>query len=154
MAAAVLAVAVAAPVHADPNPWPNIRLFEQLDPLTLTVPGADGLWFTAPSGQNCGIWGPGSFACAGDIPGAPPGTTAVGWVAGDRAVHYDWTIGFRMPKTTAAAVIAPRSSVTHNGTTCAVADDARTYCERGPMKFMIAPEGTWITPPWMDLSRR
>jgi len=141
--------------HSDPEPepWPNIRFFERSDAGAHAVPGADGVWFLAPTGQNCGIWGRGSFACRGDIPGAPQGTQGVGWVAGDRAMHYDWTVPFRMPLTQAHVALPPRNFVEHQGTTCAVTHDAQTYCERGPLRFLISPAGTWLTPPWMDLRR-
>lgn len=136
------------------DPWPNIRFFDRQDAGAHTVPGADGVWFTAPTGQNCGIWGRGSFACRGEIPGAPPGTQAVGWVTGDRAMHYDWSVPFRMPSTRAHSALTPRTYVEHQGTTCAVTGNAETYCERGPLRFLITDAGTWLTPPWMDLRRR
>lgn len=152
--AAALAVVPTAAADPPPEPWPTIRFYDRLDPGVLSRPGIDGVWFTAPTGQNCGIWGRGSFACRGLIPGAPPGTEAVGWVTGDRAMHYDWTVPFRMPATVAAATLPPRTSVEHQGTTCAVTAGGETYCERGPLKLLIGADGTWLTPPWMDLSRR
>lgn len=154
--AAVLPVLGAAPqpASADPEPWPTIRYYDRADLAPLTFPGVDGVWFRAPTGQNCGIWGPGSFACSGLIPGAPPGTQAVGWVGGDRAMHYDWSVRLRMPQTQAQAPLPPRSIVEHQGSLCAVTGDGDTYCERGPLRFLLAPEGTWLTPPWMDLRRR
>jgi len=142
--------ALAAP---GPEPWPNIRFFERLEVGTYVVPGADGVWFLAPTGQNCGIWDRGSFACSGDIPGTPAGTRALGWVVGDRAMHYDWSVAFRMPSTPARSTPPPRTFIEHQGTTCAVTADAQTYCERGPLRFLIESAGTWLTPPWMDLRR-
>lgn len=153
-ATAIWVGSAASPVAAaEPpsDPWPTIRYFDRVDPAAWTVPGADGVWFTAPTGQNCGIWGPGSVACAGAIPGAPPHTEALGWVAGDRSMHYDHTVAFRMPRTRAQAALPPRSVLEHNGTTCAVTVDAGTYCERGPLRFLITPAGSWLTPPWMDI---
>lgn len=154
LAGATLLMLVAVPLSRadpEPEPWPNTRYFERLDADAFGVPGADGVWFLAPTGQNCGIWGPGSFACSGDIPGAPPGTRALGWVAGDRAVHYDSTVAFRLPGTPAREPLPPRTRIEHNGTSCAATQDARTYCERGPLRFLITPAGTWLTPPWMDI---
>lgn len=152
---AVWAVAVsAAPVAAaapDEGPWPDIRYFDRVDSTAFAVPGADGRWFIAATGQNCGIWGPGSVACAGDIPGAPPGTRALGWVAGDRSMHYDHTVAVRMPATRARVGLAPRTVIEHNGTTCAVTAETGTYCERGPLRFLLTPAGSWLTPPWMDI---
>src|SRR5262245_50338138 len=70
--------AVADPPPADqgPDPYPDIRYYDKLDAASFAQPG--GAWFIAPTGQNCGIWGLGSFGCAGDIPGAPPGTSHIG----------------------------------------------------------------------------
>lgn len=156
-AAALMALlsVVSAPVATaeEADPWPNIRFFERVDPHSFTVPDADGVWFTAPTGQNCGIWGRGSFACSGDIPGAPPGTQAIGWVTGDRAMHYDWTVAWRLPRTPAQKPLPARTLIEHQGSTCAVTEDARTYCERGPLRFVMTPTGTWLTPIWMDLPR-
>lgn len=152
----LLAFASSPCAHAGPGPepWPSIRFFERQDVGPYLVPGVDGVWFTAPTGQNCGIWGRGSFACRGDIPGAPPGTEAVGWVTGDRAMHYDWSVPFRMPAARAHSPLRPRTFVEHQGTTCAVTSDAQTYCERGPLRLLISNTGTWLTPPWMGLRRR
>lgn len=151
------ALATAGPALAEPEesvpqaePWPNIRYYDRLDPNAFVLPG--GIWFRAPTGQSCGIWGLGNFGCAGPIPGAPAGTTHIGWIDGDRAVHYDWSMAVRFPPTQAQQPLPPRSSITHQGTTCAVTPDNFTYCERGPLRFLIEPTRTWLSPPWMDLS--
>jgi hypothetical protein len=136
--------------QAVPNPFPDIRYYDQLDAGNFVQPG--GIWFTAPTGQNCGIWGLGSFGCAGDIPGAPAGVSHIGWIDGDRAVHYDWSVAVRFPVTQAQHPLPPRSKITHEGTTCAVTPDGRTYCERGAMRFVIEPTKTWLSAPWTDLS--
>lgn len=149
LAVAGAATAVADPA-AEPSPYPDIRYFDKLDPNDFALPG--GVWFIAPTGQNCGIWGLGSFGCVGDIPGAPPGTSHIGWIDGDRAVHYDWSMAVRFPNTQAIRLLPPRSSVTHEGTTCAATPDGRTYCERGPLRFVLEPTKTWLSPPWMDMS--
>lgn len=145
------ATALADPASdVEPNPWPDIRYYDHVDTGTYAQPG--GVWFTGPTGQNCGIWGLGNFGCVGDIPGAPPGTSHIGWINGDRAVHYDWSMAARFPSTQAQLMLPPRSSITHEGTTCAATPDGRTYCERGPLRFAIEPTKTWLSPPWMDLS--
>ena len=155
-AAAVVAALVAAtpasaqPEADPPNPFPDIRYYEQADAGQFIQPG--GVWFLAPTGQNCGIWGLGSFGCTGVIPGAPAGTQHIGWVDGDRAVHYDWTMAVRFPPTRAQRVLEPRTKLTHEGTTCAVTPDGHTYCERGPLQFVIEPTRTWLSAPWIDLS--
>ncbi|WP_228845220.1 hypothetical protein, partial [Mycobacteroides abscessus] len=135
----VVALGGAATAHTDPppadatvNPYPDIRYYDQLDAGSFVQPG--GVWFTASTGQNCGIWGLGSFGCAGDIPGAPPGVSHIGWIDGDRAVHYDWSVAARFPAAQGQQPLPPRSKVTHEGTTCAATPDGRTYCERGPLR--------------------
>ncbi|MGY4709651.1 hypothetical protein ACXDF8_08870 [Mycolicibacterium sp. CBM1] len=132
------------------NPFPDIRYYDNAEAGRFVQPG--GVWFVAPTGQNCGIWGLGSFGCAGTIPGAPEGTNNIGWIDGDRAVHYDWTVAARFPSTQAVQALAPRTKLSHEGTTCAVTPDSRTYCERGPLRFIIEPTRTWLSAPWMDLS--
>ncbi|HYB80718.1 MAG TPA: hypothetical protein VED43_03505 [Mycobacterium sp.] len=153
----MLALSNPAPAQADPpppltapDPFPDIRYYDELDANSFALPG--GVWFIAPTGQNCGIWSLGSFGCAGNIPGAPAGTSHIGWIDGDRAVHYDWSVAARFPATQARQQLTPRSKITHEGTTCAATPDGRTYCERGPLRFVIEPTKTWLSAPWMDLS--
>jgi hypothetical protein len=67
-------------------------------------------------------------------------------------VHYDWAVAARFPASQAQLPLPPRSKITHEGTTCAVTPDGRTYCERGAMRFVIEPTKTWLSAPWMDLS--
>jgi hypothetical protein len=144
------ATAGADPAEAAPDPFPDIRYYDLLDADSFVQPG--GVWFIAPTGQNCGIWGLGSFGCAGDIPGASAGVSHIGWIDGDRAVHYDWAVAVRFPASQAQLPLPPRSKITHEGTTCAVTPDRRTYCERGAMRFVIEPTKTWLSAPWIDLS--
>lgn len=151
-AVAVQPAAYAQPPAEPPNPFPDLTYYDELDAGMFFVPGHDGVWFVSATGQNCGIWGWGSFGCAGHIPGAPPGTTHIGWIDGDRAVHYDWSVGVRFPGTKAVQQIPPDHFVTWEGTTCAVTKDRRTYCERGPLRFVIEPTRTWLSAPWTDLS--
>lgn len=141
------------PPPEEPNPWPDTRYYDQVDANTFALPG--GVWFVAPTGQTCGIWGRGNFGCAGYIPGAPDGVSHIGWINGDRAVHYDWSMAVRFPATQAQLPLPPRSFIRHEGTSCAVTpDNTRTYCERGPMKFVIEPTRTWLSAPWTDQSWR
>ena len=141
-----------APEPEEPNPWPDIRYYDKLNANIFALPG--GVWFLAPAGQTCGIWGRGNFGCTGDIPGAQPGVRHIGWINGDRAVHYDWSMAVRFPGTQAQQSLPPRSFIEHEGTKCAVTPDNRTYCERGPMKFVIEPTKTWLSAPWTDQSWR
>ncbi|WP_423212770.1 hypothetical protein [Mycobacterium talmoniae] len=138
------------PAGAGPNPYPDIRFYDDVDAGSYALPG--GVWFVSPTGQNCGIWRRGSFGCAGDIPGAPPGVSHLGWIDGDRAMHYDWTVAARFPNTQAERPLPAHSRITHEGTTCAATVDNRTYCERGPLRFVIEPTKTWLSAPWTDQS--
>lgn len=153
----VTAAVGSAPAWADPgataapvDPFPDIRYYDRADAVNFAVPG--GVWFRTPAGQNCGIWERGSFGCAGFIPGAPAGTHHIGWIDGDRAVHYDWTVGVRFPGSQAQQPLPPFTTITHEGTTCAVTPNDSTYCERGPLRFLIEPTKTWLSAPWIDLS--
>jgi hypothetical protein len=136
--------------NAAPNPFPDIRYYDELDAGDFALPG--GVWFISPTGQNCGIWRRGSFGCAGQIPGAPTGVDHIGWIDGDRAMHYDWSVAVRFPGNQAEKPLPPRSRITHEGTTCAATGDNRTYCERGPLRFVIEPTKTWLSAPWLDTS--
>lgn len=152
MVFACTATVSAEPGSADavPNPFPDTRYYERADAGLFVEPG--GVWFTAPTGQNCGIWGLGSFGCSGVIPGAPAGIEHIGWIDGDRAVHYDWSMAVRFPATRAQRPLEPRTKLIHQGTSCAATPDGRTYCERGPLRFVIESTRTWLSAPWMDLS--
>lgn len=144
------ALAEPAPPEATSDPFPDIRYYDELDAEAFALPG--GVWFVAPTGQDCGIWGLGNFGCAGDIPGAPAGTRHIGWINGDRAVHYDPSFAARFPATQAQQPLPPFSKITHQGTTCAATPNGRTYCERGPLRFFLEPTKTWLSAAWMDLS--
>lgn len=147
-----LVAASTAGAQPAPDPFPDLTYYEELDADAFRVPNNDGVWFLSPTGQNCGIWGWGSFGCAGNVPGAPPGTSHIGWIDGDRAVHYDWSVGVRFPGTRAHRPLPPHNYIKWEGTTCAVTRDDRTYCERGPLRFVIEPTRTWLSAPWTDLS--
>lgn len=108
---------------------------------------AGGVWFSTPLGLNCGIWDRGSFGCTGDIRGAPPGTTNIGWVDGNIVTRYDWLLGVQFPPGRAERELAPRSYIEYNGTRCATMADSSTYCVRGPFRFFVTPTRTWLSPP-------
>jgi len=153
--AAVLGNPVAAraePPHPEAviDPFPDIRYYDIVDAEPYVLPG--GVWFTTPGGQNCGIWGRGNFGCSGDIPGAPDGVRHIGWVNGDRAVHYDWSMAARFPATRAVTPLPAHAKIIHEGTSCAVTVDGRAYCERGPLRFVMEPSKTWLSAGWTDLS--
>jgi hypothetical protein len=137
--------------HADPgqdetklNPYPSMRFFDPADPALFEIPDVGGVWFLAPTGQTCGIFLGGAFGCIGEIPGAPPGTNHIGWFDGDKHVHYDWTVGIRFPVAQALVPLPPLHFLEYRGTTCGVTADSRTYCERGPLRFVIEPTKTWL----------
>jgi len=146
LSTAVAARAEPAPADPKPNPYPDMRYFDQADVAGFSIPGGDGVWFLAPTGQNCGIWGRGSFGCAGEIPGAPPGTSHIAWIDtdGDLAVRYDWIMALKFPPTQAQQPLPPHQFITYQGTTCGVTLDDKIYCERGPLRFVIEPTRTWL----------
>jgi hypothetical protein len=108
---------------------------------------AGGVWFSTPLGLNCGIWDRGSFGCTGDIRGAPPGTTNIGWVNGNIVTRYDWLLGVQFPPGRAERALPPRTYLEYNGTWCATMADTSTYCSRGPFRFYVTPTHTWLSPP-------
>jgi hypothetical protein len=101
-AATGLVLGTAAPGYAEPaSPFPEIEhitaWYDQLEPEGFALPGQSGVRFLTPSGLNCGMWDWGSFGCAGDIPGAPPGDHHIAWFNGNRAVHHGWTAAIQFP---------------------------------------------------------
>jgi hypothetical protein len=141
---------------ADPtnSPYPDevliLNSYDRLEPSTFFTASSEGVWFLSPLGLHCGIWDRGSFGCTGDIRGAPPGTTRIGWVTGNivtRYNMYDPLLDLQFAGGRAEQTLPPRSYVTYNGTTCATMADTSTYCTRGPFKFFVTPTHTWLSPP-------
>ena len=134
-----------------PNPFPNdnliIRYYDLVHYDDYFTASAGGVWFSTPLGLNCGIWDRGSFGCTGDIRGAPPGTTNIGWVNGNIVTRYDWLLGVQFPPGQAERALDPRSYIEYNGTRCATMADSSTFCSRGPYKFYVTPTQTWLSPP-------
>jgi hypothetical protein len=108
---------------------------------------AGGVWFSSPLGLNCGIWDRGRFGCTGDIRGAPPGTTSIGWLNGNIVTRHDPLLAALFPPGRAERDLPPRSYIEYNGTRCATMADSSTYCSRGPFKFFVTPTGTLLSPP-------
>jgi hypothetical protein len=139
--------------HGDPqpdgptSPYPDLgvitQYYTQLPPEQFFIPGHYGVWFLTPTGINCGIWDRGGFGCSGDIPGAPPGVSQIGWFNGNRAVHYGWTADIQFRRGQAQIPLPPRSYVTFNETTCVVTSDSNTYCTHGAFRFIMSAVGTW-----------
>lgn len=144
-------------VLAEPNngspssPYPATYLildyYEKVKYDDYFTSSSGGVWFSTPLGLNCGIWDRGSFGCTGDIRGAPPGTTNVGWVTGNLVTRYDWLLGVQIPPGRAERELAPRSYIEYNGTRCATMADSSTYCMHGPFRFFVTPTRTWLSPP-------
>ena len=134
-----------------PNPYPAtdfiLNYYEKVKYDDYFTPSAGGVWFSTPLGLNCGIWDRGSFGCAGDIRGAPPGTTNIGWVNGNIVTRYDWLLGVQFPPGTDQRELAPRQYIEYNGTRCVTMADMSTYCSRGVFKFFVTPTRTWLSPP-------
>lgn len=152
-----LTLVCAPPVLAEPNggspasPYPAtyfiLDYYDKVKYDDYFTSSAGGVWFSTPLGLNCGIWDRGSFGCSGDIRGAPPGTTNIGWVNGNVVTRYDWLLGVQFPSGRAERELAPRSYIEYNGTRCATMADASTYCARGPFRFFVTPTRTWLSPP-------
>ncbi|MDF3339483.1 hypothetical protein P3H80_18745 [Mycolicibacterium septicum] len=144
-------------VLAEPNsgsatsPYPSTYLildyYDKVKYDDYFTSSAGGVWFSTPLGLNCGIWDRGSFGCVGDIRGAPPGTTNIGWVNGNVVTRYDWLLGVQFPAGRAERELSPRSYIEYNGTRCATMADTSTYCARGPFRFFVTPTRTWLSPP-------
>jgi hypothetical protein len=152
-----LMLATSAGVHAEPDggspssPYPAayfiLDYYDKVKYDDYFTSSAGGVWFSTPLGLNCGIWDRGSFGCTGDIRGAPPGTTNIGWVDGNIVTRYDSLLGVQFPPGVAERDLPPRSYIEYNGTICATMADSSTYCSRGPYRFFVTPTQTWLSPP-------
>jgi hypothetical protein len=152
-----LVIATSPAAHAEPNggsptsPYPSAYLildyYDKVKYDDYFTSSAGGVWFSTPLGLNCGIWDRGSFGCTGDIPGAPPGTTNIGWITGQIEPRYDWALGLEFPPGRAERDLPPRSYIEYNGTRCSTMADTSTYCERGAYRFFVTPTQTWLSPP-------
>lgn len=149
-----LAIGTSTPGHADTaadapaSPFPDTAQisswYTPVDPGEFVIPDHPGVWFLTPSGLSCGIWPWGSFGCAGDIPGAPPGDTHIAWFNGNRSVHHGWTAAIQFPAGQAQRPLPVRSFITYESTTCAITPEGNTYCGHGEFKLLITPQGTWF----------
>lgn len=160
-----LACVTSPAAHADPSgggqqsgstqtaqsPYPDdkliIRYYEKVRYEDYFTGSAGGVWFLTPLGLNCGIWDRGRFGCTGDIRGAPPGTTRIGWLNGNIVTRYDPLMAAQFPPGQAERDLPPRSYIEYNGTRCVTMADSSTYCSRGPFKFLVTPTRTWLSPP-------
>lgn len=136
------------------TPYPDVglivRSYERRQPGEFFTASNEGVWFSTPLGLNCGIWDRGSFGCTGDIRGAPPGTTHIGWVNGNivtRYDSYDPLLPMQFPPGRAERMLPPRSFVEYNGTRCTTMADSSTFCARGSFQFLVTPTTTILSPP-------
>lgn len=139
------------PAAGPPDPFPDykhiVRYYHEVKYDDYFTGSSGGVWFSTPLGLNCGIWDRGSFGCTGDIRGAPPGTTNIGWVNGNIVTRYDWLLGVQFPPGRAERDLPPSSYINYNGTVCATMADTSTYCRRGPYKFLVTQTRSWLAPP-------
>ncbi len=152
-----LALVTSPAMHAEPrdaptsDPFPDVsflvKYYDNVRYDDYFTNSSGGVWFSTPLGLNCGIWDRGSFGCTGDIRGAPPGTTNIGWVNGNIVTRYDWLLGVQFPPGRAERDLPPRSYISYNGTICATMADSSSFCSRGPYKFFVTPTQTWLSPP-------
>ncbi len=139
---------------AKATPYPDVSLilnsYDARSADEFFTASNEGVWFSTPLGLNCGIWDRGSFGCTGDIRGAPPGTTHIGWVNGNIRTRYDTydpLLPFQFPSGRAERTLPPRTYVDYNGTRCTTMADTSTYCARGPFRFYVTPTKTFLSPP-------
>lgn len=136
---------------AAPSPFPEfnliLRAYNRVRYDDYFTDSVGGVWFSTPLGLNCGIWDRGAFGCRGDIRGAPPGTTNIGWVSGQIVMRWDPGFAVLFPPGRPERDLPPRSYIQYNGTTCATMADLSTFCSRGPFKFYVTPTRTWLNPP-------
>ncbi|WP_293002307.1 hypothetical protein [Mycobacterium sp.] len=152
-----LVLAAAPAAHAEPNggdpssPYPATYLildyYNKVKYDDYFTNSAGGVWFSTPLGLNCGIWDRGSFGCTGDIRGAPPSTTNVGWVNGNIETRYDALLGAQTPPGQAERDLPPRNYIEYNGTRCTTMADTSTYCQHGAFRFFVTPTRTYLSPP-------
>lgn len=130
------------------NPFPDINVisayYTELSPDEFSIPDHPGVWFLSATGMNCGIWVWGSFGCAGDIPGAPPGGDHIAWFNGNRAVHHGWTAAVQYPAGQAQNPLPPLTYVKYEQSICATTVEGNTFCGHGPFQFLTTQQGTWL----------
>jgi hypothetical protein len=131
-----------------PSPYPDnahvLTTYDSVEPDRFFVADQPGVWFLTPTGLNCGIFYKGGFGCAGDIPGAPPGTRNIAWYNGDRIVHYGLPAAIQFPSGRATQILPPHSYVNYNGSMCATTPDNGIYCNHGMMRFFVTATQSWL----------
>ena len=145
-------LAAAGPAAADPpkKPYPDTSRYSKMDFEGFQIEDKPGVWFSSPTGLDCGIWDDGSFGCTGAIPGSPAGTNQIGWFRGDGAAHFDNTAQPRFSAGQAQRVLPANNYIEYAGAKCATAPDNGVYCFTGSpypsngTQFLVNPTGSWL----------
>jgi hypothetical protein len=149
LAGAAIGVGAAAPASAVPtqSPYPDLTPYERVVDLEkFKVIDREGIWFTTPVGQHCGIGEDGSYGCSGDLPGAPPGENEVGWFPGEpfpRLYHADKP---RFASGAGQSIIHGRTYLEYRGSRCGVTMESGIYCVHGDdpnSQIMVTTGMTW-----------
>jgi hypothetical protein len=149
LAYAVIGLGATAPASAAPvqSPYPDITQYERaVDLEKFKVIDEDGIWFTTPVGQYCGIGEDGSYGCSGDLPGAPPGDNEVGWFPGDPFPRLYHTDESRFASGRRQLILQGRTYVEYRGSRCAVTMESGIYCMHGDdrnSQIMVTTGMTW-----------
>ena len=133
------------------SPYPDITRYVKQDFEGYRVAGQRGVWFSTPSGLDCGIWEDGSFGCTGAIPDSPAGTNQIGWFTGDNAPHFDNTKQLRFSNEDGEAQrVLPASNYLELGDSkCATTPDGGVFCTRNSYtQFLIVGDKTYINDSW------
>jgi hypothetical protein len=153
--ACAAALPAAGPAVADPpksDPYPDISRYVKLDSEGFALDGQPGVWFSTPTGLNCGITdgpGYGSFGCTGPIPGAPAGTNQIAWFSGDGDPRFDITGHPVFSAGVPQRVLPPGSYIDYQYSRCAVTPDNGVYCDGGKYpyatgRFLVTPTASWL----------
>lgn len=138
-----IALGIAAPAIADPvKPYPDLSAYTKLDWMGFQAEDNPGVWFSTPTGLNCGIWTDGSYGCNGALPG---GGNQVAWFPGDDAVHVDATDQPAFVAGVAHKLLPPKSYVVYRGVKCGVTQGNDLYCSSSSVHdFMVTPTKIFI----------
>jgi hypothetical protein len=152
LAGVAVGVGAAAPASAVPtqNPYPDITQFERVVDLEkFKVTDKEGIWFSTPVGQYCGIGDDGGYGCSGVLPGAPPGVNEVAWFPGDPFPRLYHTDEPRFASGAGQSIINHRTFVEFRGSRCGVTENSAIYCMHGDdpnSQIMVTTGMTWRGP--------
>jgi hypothetical protein len=152
LAGIAVGMGAAAPAAAVPTerPYPDITQFKRVVDLEkFKVTDKEGIWFSTPVGQYCGIGDDGSYGCSGDLPGAPPGENEVAWFPGDPFPRLYHTDEPRFSSGSGQSIINLRTYVEYRGSRCGVNQNSAIYCMHGDdpnSQIMVTTGMTWRGP--------